>query len=90
MLQEFHERAKDDGRPCHATYILSGYIEESILPVPGSSEAMQIDTDDFPMSSAPMTTQDSSQSNGSAIKPILSITLADEKDVKGSTSVDEV
>jgi len=85
MLQEFHERAKNDGKACHATYILSGFVEESIPgvhPTTGS-ESMQIDTEDFPMSSAPATTQESSLSNGAATRLVRSIIHVDEKDVQG-------
>jgi hypothetical protein len=80
MLHEFHQQAKLDGKPCSATYILSGLVEES---VPGTaSEAMQIE-DDFPMSSPAMATQESSKSSGANSRMIRVIALANESEVYG-------
>jgi hypothetical protein len=80
MLADFHRQAKLDGKACHATYILSGFIEETIPPV---NEEMQLDGDDFMMSSPPPPTQESSKSNTSRTKMIRTIALADEDDVHG-------
>jgi hypothetical protein len=80
MLHEFYEQAKADGKTCHATYILSGLVEQ--VP-PDSGDAMQID--DYPMSS-PLATQESSKSISSLTKSIRSITLADEETVQGNHS----
>jgi hypothetical protein len=82
MLSEFHQQAKLDGKSCHATYILSGLIEESMPPP--STDAMQIEGDDFLMSSPPVATQESSKSKGTATKMIRTIILADENDVHGN------
>ena len=79
MLFEFHQQAKLDGKQCHATYILSGLIEESLTT---PAEAMQ--GDDFLMSSPPVATQESSKSNNSTSKLVRTITLADENDVHGN------
>lgn len=81
MLQEFYQQAKLDGKSCYATYILSGLIEESIPAT--ENEAMQMQTDDFPMSSPIMATQESSRSNGSSTRLIRTITLANENEVYG-------
>ena len=81
MLYEFHQQAKLDGKQCHATYILSGLIEESL---PTTTDAMQIEGNDFLMSSPPVATQESSKSNGQTTKMIRTITLADENDVHGN------
>jgi len=85
MLAEFYQQAKSDGRSCHATYILSGLIEES-LPQPSSDE-MQVDTaDDFPVSSPVMATQESSRSAEPKTTLIRTVILADEKEVHGLSS----
>jgi hypothetical protein len=81
MLYEFHQQSKLDGKSCHATYILSGFVEELIPPLP--NDVMQIDGDDFLMSSPLVATQESSNSNGAARKMIRTITLTDENDVHG-------
>lgn len=81
MLFEFHQQAKLDGKQCHATYILSGLIEESLTT---PTEAMQIEGDDFLMSSPPVATQESSKSNHSTSKLVRTIVLADENDVHGN------
>jgi len=80
MLVEFHQQAKADGKSCHATYILSGLLEQAHPP--DSSDAMHIDQDDFLMSS-PVATQESSKSANTLTKAIRTITLADETDVHG-------
>jgi hypothetical protein len=80
MLHEFHQQAKLDGKPCAATYILSGLVEESVPAT--ASEAMQIE-DDFPMSSPAMATQESSKSNGTNTGMIRVIALANESEVYG-------
>jgi hypothetical protein len=82
LLGDFHQQAKSNGKACHATYILSGFIEESIPANP--DEPMQLDGDDYPMSSPPPQTQESSKSNGAKTKMIRTITLADEDDVHGN------
>jgi len=84
MLSEFHQQAKSDRKSCHATYILSGLIEES-MPPPLTDE-MQIEGDDFLMSSPPVATQESSKSNNTTTKMIRTITLADENDVDGNVT----
>jgi hypothetical protein len=85
MLHEFHQQAKLDGKPCHATYILSGLIEDSIPP--SSNDAtMQIDQDNLIMSSPPVPTQESSTSNGSTSKFTRTILPADEDNVQGIIS----
>jgi hypothetical protein len=81
MLGEFHQQAKSDGKACHATYILSGFIEE-VVP---TNDAMQIDGDDYLMSSQPVPTQESSTSNVARTKMIRTIALADEDGVHGAT-----
>jgi hypothetical protein len=82
MLQEFYQQAKLDGKSCHATYILCGMIEE---PIPSTSgDAMQIDEDDFPMSSPFVATQESSKSRTSTSKVVRTIVLADEDNVIGT------
>ena len=81
MLKEFYQQAKLDGKSCYATYILSGLIEESI-PATGS-EAMQMEMDDFPMSSPAMATQESSKSNGASTRLVRTIVLANENEVYG-------
>ena len=83
MLADFHQQAKLDGKACHATYILSGFIEETIQPI---NEEMQLDGDDFLMSSPLPPTQESSKSNTSRTKMIRTIALADEDDVHGIPS----
>jgi len=88
MLYEFHQQAKFDGKQCHAMYILGGLIEES-LPS-NTSDAMQIEGDDFLMSSPPVATQESYKSNGQTSKLIRTITLADEDDVQGNHGVVQV
>ena len=80
MLHEFHQQAKLDGKPCAATYILSGLVEESVPAT--ASEAMQIE-DDFPMSSPAMATQESSKSSGTNSRMIRVIALANESEVYG-------
>jgi DNA polymerase subunit Cdc27 len=79
MLNEFHQQSKIDGKSCHATYILSGLIEQ-----PSTNDTMEID-EDFPMSS-PLATQESSKSNGTSTRMIRTILLADENDVHGTKS----
>jgi hypothetical protein len=81
MLHEFHQQAKLDGKPCAATYILSGLVEESIPAT--MNEDMQIEIDDFPMSSPVMATQESSKSNGTNTRMIRVIALANESEVYG-------
>jgi hypothetical protein len=81
MLQEFYQQAKLDGKSCYATYILSGLIEESIRAT--GNEAMQMETDDFPMSSPVMATQESSKSNGASTRLVRTIVLANENEVYG-------
>ena len=78
MLGEFHQQAKLDGKACHATYILSGFIEKA-LP---TDDSMQLD-DEFLMSSPPVPTQQSSTSAGSTMM-IRTIILADEDDIHGT------
>jgi len=79
MLYEFYEQAKLDGQSCHATYILSGLVEEESP----ADNAMQIDTDDFPMSSPPVATQESTKSNEGR-RIVRTILLADEGDLNGT------
>ena len=79
MLYDFYEQAKLDGKSCHATYILSGFVEEQ-SPL---DNAMQIDTDDFPMSSPPIATQESTKSSEGS-KIVRTILLADESDLIGT------
>lgn len=79
MLQEFYQQAKLDGKSCYATYILSGLVEESIPAT--ENEAMQMETDDFPMSSPVMATQESSKSNGTSTRLLRTIVLANENEV---------
>lgn len=79
MLHEFYEQAKLDGKSCHATYILSGFVEE---PSPVDN-AMQIDTDDFPMSSPPVATQESTKSSERS-KIVRTVLLAEENDLNGT------
>lgn len=67
---------------CHATYVLCGIVEEQTPSA--SNDAMQIDEDDFPMSSAPVGTQESSKSKTSSGKMVRTIVLADEDDVLGT------
>jgi hypothetical protein len=81
MLGEFHQQAKSDGKACHATYILSGFIEEAVP----TNDAMQIDGDDYLMSSQPVPTQESSTSNVARTKMIRTVTLVDEDGVYGET-----
>ena len=81
MLHEFHGQAKLDGKSCHATYILSGLVEQ--LPLP-QDDAMQIEGDDFMMSSPPVPTQESSKSNETGSKLVRTVVLADEKEVQGN------
>jgi len=83
MLHEFHEQSKLDGKPCHATYVLSGLIEESPLPI--ENDAMQIDEDDFMMSSPPVPTQQSSKSSDTGKKMIRTVLLVDEDAVQGNS-----
>jgi len=80
MLNEFYEQEKLDGRSCHATYILSGLVEE-LKP---ADNAMQIDTDDFPMSSPPIATQESAKSSGES-KMVRTILLVDENELGGKS-----
>jgi hypothetical protein len=81
MLHEFHQHAKADEKPCHATYILSGFIEERANTNP---DEMQIDADDFPMSSSPpIVTQGSSRSDEPLTTTTRTVTLADENNVRG-------
>jgi len=82
MLAEFYQQAKADKKPCHATFILSGLVEASIPPPP--NDEMQVDTtDDFPMSSPVMATQESSRSSQPKTKLVRTVILADEKEVYG-------
>jgi len=81
MLHEFHQQAKADGKSCHATFILSGLLEQASPP--DSIDAMHIDRDDFLMSS-PVATQESSKSASAITKTVRTITLADENDVQGT------
>ena len=80
MLNEFYEQEKLEGRSCHATYVLCGLIEE---PKP-ADDAMQIDTDDFPMSSPPVATQESTKSSGES-KMVKTILLVDENELDGKS-----
>ena len=80
MLNEFYEQEKLEGRSCHATYVLSGLIEEQ----KPADDAMQIDTDDFPMSSPPVATQESSKSSGES-KMVKTILLVDENELDGKS-----
>ena len=80
MLNEFYEQEKLEGRSCHATYVLSGLIEEPKL----ADDAMQIDTDDFPMSSPPVATQESTKSNEQS-KTVKTILLVDENELDGKS-----
>lgn len=82
MLSEFYEQAKLDGKPCHATYILSGLVEDQSP----ADTAMQVDTDDFPMSSPPVATQESSKSNEGSSKIVRIILLVDENGLNGTVS----
>jgi hypothetical protein len=82
MLAEFHQNAKLEGKPCHATYIVSGLIEESISPP--LNDAMHTEGDDFLMSSPPPATQESSTSNNATTKLVRTVILADENDVHGT------
>jgi hypothetical protein len=85
MLSEFHQQSKIDGRPCHATYILSGLAESS--PPQASNDAMQIDGESTFLTSSPfVATQESGVSNGTTSKAIRTIILADENNVNGKTS----
>ena len=79
ILYEFYEKAKLEGQSCHATYILGGLVEEG----PPAENAMQIDTDDFPMSSPPVATQESTKSRGGS-KMVRTVLLADENELDGS------
>lgn len=84
MLAEFYQQAKQEGKACHATYILSGLVEEAIPQL--SSDAMQLDTtDDFLMSS-PAATQGSSRAIEPTTRLVRTILLADEKEVYGQRS----
>ena len=78
ILNEFYEQEKLEGRSCHATYILSGLVEEQNP----ADNAMQIDTDDFPMSSPPVATQESTKSSGGS-KMVPTILLVDESELDG-------
>ena len=80
MLSEFYEQEKLEGRSCHATYVLSGLIEEQ----KPADDAMQIDTDDFPMSSPPIATQESTKSSGES-KMVKTILLVDENELDGKS-----
>jgi len=81
MLSEFHQHAKLAGKPCHAMYIISGLIEESISSPP--NDAMQIEGDNFLMSSPLPATQESSRSNNAATKVVRTVVIAGERDVLG-------
>jgi hypothetical protein len=80
MLNEFYEQEKLEGRSCHATYVLSGLVEEE----KPADDAMQIDTDDFPMSSPPVATQESTKSSGES-KMVKTIVLVDESELDGKS-----
>jgi hypothetical protein len=89
ILAEFYHQAKADKKPCHATYILSGLVEEAIPPPP--NDEMQVDTaDDFPISSPVIATQGSSQAVEPATKLVRTIVLADEKEVHGISIEDQL
>ena len=81
MLQEFYIQAKQDGKPCHATYILGGLIEET-APT-NTYDAMQLDGEEFVMSSPPVATQESSSSSNTPSKMVRTVVLANEEDVHG-------
>lgn len=81
MLQEFYLQAKQDGKPCHATYILSGFIEEAVSA--STSDAMQLDGEEFVISSLPVATQESSTSGTPPSKLVRTVVLANEDDVQG-------
>lgn len=81
MLHEFHGQAKLDGKPCHATYILSGLVEQLALP---QDDVMQIEGDDFMMSSPPVPTQESSKSSEAGSKLVRTVILADETEIQGN------
>lgn len=81
MLQEFYLQAKKDRKPCYATYILGGFIEE-VTPI--ANDGMQLDGEDFVMSSPPVATQESSASNNTNTKLVRTIVLANEDDVNGT------
>jgi hypothetical protein len=84
MLHEFYGQAKLDGKSCHATYILSGLVEQ--LPLP-QDDVMQIEGDDFMMSSPPIPTQESSKSNEAGNKLVRTVILADENEVQGNLKI---
>lgn len=84
LLYEFHQQAKVDGKPCHATYILCGTIEEPAHPPEPLSDAMQIEGEDFLISSPPVATQESSKLSGAITKMVFTVTLADENHVNGN------
>ena len=81
MLHEFHRQSKLESKSCHATYILSGLIEEATSPV--RNDAMHIEGDEFLMSSPPVATQESSRSNDAGSRMVRTVLLANEKDVHG-------
>jgi len=82
MLHEFYVQAKHDGKPCHATYILSGLIEEAVPP--STNDAMQLDGEEFVISSPPVATQESSTSSITPSKLVRTVVLANEDDVQGT------
>jgi DNA polymerase subunit Cdc27 len=82
MLLEFYQQSRNDGKSCHATYILSGLVER--IQPQSSNDAMQIDDEiDFLSSSPFIPTQESGLSNGTSSKTIRAIILADENNVTG-------
>ena len=82
MLAEFYQQAKREGKSCHATYILSGLMEEPVSQ--SANDEMQVDTgDDFPLSSPVLATQESSRSTNPTTKLVRTVVLADEKEVHG-------
>jgi hypothetical protein len=79
MLSEFYFQAKDEGRPCHATYILSG----TCLPE-DTSTSLKMDTFD-PMD-IPLASQESTKSNKSNSSTngmFRKLLLVDENDLEG-------
>src|SRR5256885_11916446 len=82
MLTEFHQQAKLEGKPCHATYVLSGLVDESSIP-----RTSLMDTDGDSFMSSPVATQRSSRSDGALVKRTRTILLADEDNVYGKICV---
>jgi hypothetical protein len=80
MLQEFYERGKLDGKPCRATYVLSGLIEEKN----SAGKVGPVDRGDLPTSdSSPVPKE--SIAGEEHVKTIL---LVDEDDLDGKTGLE--